>query len=516
MPFPFRYTLFQALLLYVIVPLVTALALAGYLTLATIENRVEKKMQDEVQLVARALQLPLSHALERRRAGSIRSALTSAFQINRVYAATVYDRDGNRVASVGASVWDEETAEDNDRIAAMAETGDKQGKYGQVGGQKAYSYFVPLTDAGGRINGLLQLSRKKKDFREHISALRLQSTLILVTGALVMSFLVLFGHRRALGSHLQRLGRSMQRVEHGDRAHRLHIHGPREIFDLASAFNTMLDSMDQAQKDLEEHRQEQARLKDELRKAEKMAAVGRLAAGVAHELGTPLSIVAGQAQRAGRFPDLPTKVSRALEHIRDQVGRMEGIVRQLLDFSRGGTSCRRDIEPGPIMVKAVHSTSTLAEERAVTVHTQGFDTVCPIKADPLRLEQMLINLLRNALQAAPEKTGLVRMKCLCSPQVCIFKIQDNGPGIPQKLLPRVCDPFFTTKSVGQGTGLGLAVAHGIVEEHQGTLNIGTSPLGGAEFTVSLPRAEPQAQSRNEQGSPKRHVCTTQIKSRKTS
>jgi signal transduction histidine kinase len=492
MSWPFRYTLFQALLLYVIVPLTAALALAGYLSLAAIEDRVEKKMQDEVQLVARALQLPLSHALERGRAGSIRSALTSAFQINRVYAATVYNKYGKRLASVGASVFDHKTREDNERIAEMAESGDRQGEYGRVGGRQAYSYFVPLIDSGGRINGLLQLSRKKEDFREHISELRLQSSFILFGGSLIMILLVLFGHRRALGRHLQSLSRSMQRVEKGDRTHRLYLRGPQEISNVATALNTMLDSMDQAQKALEEHRQEQARLEAELRKAEKMAAVGRLAAGVAHELGTPLSIVSGQAQRVGRIANLPAKAYRAMEHIQDQVKRMEAIIRQLLDFSRGGSFSPREVNPASIIHKAVQNTKNLAQEHRTTLQIHGPENdVGTIHADPLRLEQMLINLLQNAVQAAQAPNGQVRLEWEYTMTQCIFRIQDNGPGIPENLISKVCDPFFTTKPVGEGTGLGLAVVHGIVEEHAGTMQLRNSALGGAEVEVRIDRAKPK-------------------------
>ncbi|WP_051564049.1 sensor histidine kinase [Desulfovermiculus halophilus] len=483
----FRYSLFQALLVYVIVPLISALALAGYLSLTAIENRVEEKMEDEVQLVARALQRPLSHALERGRTGSIRSALTSVFEINRLYAATVYDKNGRQIASAGASVLDRHRDGENKRIAAMAKEGNGQEEYGPVGGREAYSYFAPLTDSGGRINGLLQLSRKEADIKEHIADLRFQSGLILSGGALIMVLLVLFGHRRALGRHLDRLGRSMRRVEQGDRSHRGDLRGPKEITSLASAFNTMLDSMEKAHEDVERHRQEQARLESELRKAEKMAAVGRLAAGVAHELGTPLSIIDGLAQRAGRLQGLPPRVTRALQQIRDQVKRMESIVRQLLDFSRSSSSCRRDVDPASVVRQAIQNTSSLAEQKEVHLEQSGPGTGCLLHADPLRLEQMLTNLLKNAVQAAPQKQGHVRIQWECTARECVIRVQDNGPGIDPDQVSRVCDPFYTTKPVGEGTGLGLAVVHGIVEENEGVLHIDTAALGGAEFTIALPK-----------------------------
>jgi signal transduction histidine kinase len=115
--------------------------------------------------------------------------------------------------------------------------------------------------------------------------------------------------------------------------------------------------------------------------------------------------------------------------------------------------------------------------------------------DPLRLEQLLSNLLKNALQAAPD--GLVRLEWHCQERECIFTIQDNGPGIEEQMRTRVCDPFFTTKPPGEGTGLGLAVVHGIVEEHGGEMNIRTSPWGGAEFEVRIPLCDPAVEKEND-------------------
>ncbi|MFP4168650.1 MAG: ATP-binding protein [Desulfonatronovibrionaceae bacterium] len=478
----FRYSLLQALLVYVIVPLVMALAVAGYAYLTTVEKRAEERMQEEVQLVARALKLPVSHALKRDREGSVYSALESAFQINRVYGASVYDADGNKVASVGA----QETPVRNDgsQMAELAEEGDRQEKYGKVGGTEAYTYFLPLTEPGGQSIGLLRLSRKKSEFQEYIRHLRLEFAFILGAGALSMTLLVLFGHRRALGRHLDNLSRSMRRVEKGDLKHRLHMRGPREISAVASAFNTMLDSLDRARQELDEQRKKQARLEDELRKAEKMAAIGRLASGVAHELGTPLSIVDGYAQRVRRLPALPDQIENSLEHIRNQVRRMESIVRQLLDFGRQNISNPRQVNPDQIARKAIQSVTMHTAHARKDIQFGSPGVECRLEGDPVRLEQLLVNLLKNSLQATSE--GRVALKWDCDQKYCIFTIQDDGPGIDSGIRSRVCDPFFTTKAPGEGTGLGLAVVHGIVEEHNGDMYIGDSPWGGAEFVVRIP------------------------------
>lgn len=492
MRFPFQYSLVQALVLYVVLPLILALGVAGYLSLASMESRAEEKMQEELQLVARALQQPLSHAVDREREGSVRSALESAFQIHRVYGATVFDEQGEKIASIGAQE-DEVEKKGEEELIALTEEGERQEEYGEVGGEKAYSYFVPLVESGGRINGLLQVSRKEADFRDHVWQLRMEFSYILAGGAISMTLLVLLGHRRALGRHLQFLENSMQRVKNGDRNHRLYLQGPREISAVASTFNTMLDSLDRTQIKLEEHRKEQSRLEKELRRAEKMAATGRLAAGVAHELGSPLSTISGLAQRAARKPGSEQLVCSSLEQIQQQVKRMEAIVRQLLDFSRQNVSNPREVDPARIVKRATHSVAHEAREQGANLRSfaSGEEGVMLV-ADPLRLEQMLVNLLRNSLQATPQ--GEIELEWSCSPRDCTFVVRDDGPGIDPENISRVCDPFFTTKSVGEGTGLGLAVVHGIVEEHGGSMHICRSALGGAEVTVTIPRSTQSGES----------------------
>ena len=480
----FSYSLLQALLFYVIVPLVVFLSVAGYVYLTSLEKRGEKRLQEEVQLVARALKLPVRYALKRDREGSVSSALESAFQINRVYGASVYDSKGNKIASVGAQRGG---AEDEGRLMAeLAEEGDRQEEYGKVGGRQAYTYFLPLTDPGGRSIGLLRLSRKKSEFQEHIRNLRLQFAVILGAGGLVMTLLVLLGHRRALGRHLESLSRSMRRVEQGNLTHRLHMRGPRETTEVASAFNTMLDSLERAGEKLEKQRREQARLEDELRKAEKMAAIGRLASGVAHELGSPLSVVDGYAQRLGRLPDLSSRVEQGLKNIRSQVTRMESIVTQLLDFGRQNISSLRRVDPEQVARKAIQNVKLNSEGSGTDIQCSGPGTECCLEGDPIRLEQLLVNLLKNAMQAS--LGGIVRLTFDCDDRFCTFTVQDDGPGIEPQIRSRVCDPFFTTKSPGEGTGLGLAVVHQIVEEHNARMHIGDSPLGGAEFTICIPLA----------------------------
>ncbi|MBB5022463.1 sensor histidine kinase [Desulfurispira natronophila] len=476
---PHHISLRLSLLLYIVLPLGGVMALSGYLALGALERHMEERMQNDLELVARAIRLPISHALERDRGGSVSQALESAFRIGHVYSAYVYDKHGEQIAAAG----EQDPAPQQRHLTRLAASGERQGEYGEVAGRDVYSYFVPLTDSGGRINGLLQLTRRHSDFQYYVQSLRMWSVSGLLISMLVMTGLVYYGHHRALGIHFQRLIASMERISKGDWWHRSLVQGPREISMLATSFNNMLDSIDDAQQEIEHRRRSEQQLQQKLRQSEKLAAIGQLAAGIAHELGTPLSVVDGKAQRSLRQRDLSSDVQDSLQSIRDEVRRMEHIVYQLLDFSSNNLqyqSCQAS-------VLASNAASSLEDKRrqlGVQLHVSGPDDAS-FSADHVRIEQVLVNLLSNAMEAAQGGKVILEWKVL--PGEIQFVVDDTGHGIDSSLEHRIFEPFFTTKAVGQGTGLGLAVVHGIVQEHGGRIETAQSQLGGACFRVTLPR-----------------------------
>jgi signal transduction histidine kinase len=474
------FSLRLALVIYVIVPLALAVAISGYLALNAVEQNMEKRMQKDLELVARAIQLPLSHALELDRVGTISSALESAFSIGRVYSAYVYDQSGRQIASAGRT----EPEVEQERLTELAEDGKEMGEYGRVAGREVYSYFVPLTDSGGRINGLLQLTRRESDIQNQISSMKIQGAAWLGLSLMVMTLLVLFGHHRALGKYFSSLITSMSRVAHGDTDHRFIPHGPREIVLIGRRFNHMLDSMENARKELKKRRNKQEILKSQLRQSEKLAAIGQLSAGIAHELGTPLSVISGKAQRSLRDPGLNPDLSNALKEIRREVDRMEYIIRQLLDFSRDSETRIKPAQPARLAYSSASAAAEEADKMGVELKLRGDEYCDLINVDPTRIEQALVNLLRNAIQSA--SPGKVILSWWIEHNQACFQVDDNGPGISKDIEPRVFEPFFTTKQVGAGTGLGLAVVHGIVREHNGQIEFGKSDLGGAFFRIRLP------------------------------
>ncbi len=475
-----RFSLRTALVCMAIIPLLLTMAVFTYLGLKALDNTIEKRMQEQMELVARAVREPISYSLEKGRVDSLGQALKSVFSIGRVYGASVYNTQGQRIAAVGAL-----GPSTRSNIAREMILGNKRaGQYERIGGREVYSYFVPLFDSAGNSIGLLQVSRKKSDIRSNIQRVKMQAIGFLALAAAIMAGLVLFGFHRAVGRYLSGISQTMSRVSSGERFHRASRQGPKEIASLSGALNTMLDSMSKAETEIAQRKDAQQDLEEKLRQSEKMAAIGQLASGVAHELGTPLSVIDGKAQRCLRDQSLEEVQRNGLQDIRHEVQRMERIVRQLLDFGRTSRQHRRWVHAAHLARSAY---SLVQQEIQTDVHVllDGPEPGPSIYVDSMRIEQVLTNLLRNALQA--DGVGKVVLSwSLSEEERIVFSVEDDGNGISQDIRPKLFEPFFTTKKTGQGTGLGLSVVHGIVRDHGGEVDVSDSKLGGACLTVELP------------------------------
>lgn len=472
-----------SLILRVLLPALLVLGGAVFLGLRTIEAEAEARMQEDVEMIARAIRLPVTHAIERDQDEIVSEALRSAFRIRRVYGAYVYGPDGVRRASMGAFHADEDFQDLGPLVSAM----DQQGEYGSMAGRRVYSYFVPLTDSWGRNLGLLQVTRLRSDIDSHLGRFRAQAGALLLACMALMVILILFGHRRSVEEPLARLREGMRDVKAGHRARRVEVAGPHELAEVGRAFNSMLDALKAVEDEVEERREAQEMLRKDLVQAEKMAAIGVLSAGVAHELGTPLTVIAGKARRALRQVERSPEDRQTLQEIRDEVWRMDSIVRQLLAFGRSGAGEKEWIRLDGTVRAGVAAVSDEYREKDITLEISGAVPGPRVHVNKRRMEQAVSNLLRNAFQAASGHR--IRVGWFSEGEMAVIQVEDSGPGIPEATRTRIFEPFFTTKGPGEGTGLGLAIVHGVAQEHQGRVSADTSPLGGARFRLEFPRGE---------------------------
>ena len=232
---------------------------------------------------------------------------------------------------------------------------------------------------------------------------------------------------------------------------------------------------------------ERTRLEEQLRRTERVAELGTLASGMAHEIGTPMNVILGRAEYLlDRVADEPVK--KGLKTIVAQVERITRVMNQLLTFAR-----RKPAQPGPVALQEVIENSLeMFRERLSRHNVQAethTDADCPsVLADSDQMNQVLINLIMNALHAMPEG-GTLRFGLGRERDMVKLTVSDTGHGIPSAVVNKIFDPFFTTKEFGKGTGLGLTVVKGLIEEHRGSIAVESEEGKGTTFTILLPRSD---------------------------
>lgn len=231
----------------------------------------------------------------------------------------------------------------------------------------------------------------------------------------------------------------------------------------------------------------------ELRRAERLASIGTLAAGVAHEINNPVGAILISAQYAlDGEPESPREATlhAALRECEAQAQRCARIVRGLLRFAVGTSAAKSGQDLNAIVSDALTGLRAgLSGGDVERVETRFASGPLRIEADPVGLEQVVVNLVRNALDASAQGGRPVRVATASVDQGVVLRVEDEGPGIPVADLPRIFDPFFSTRMRAGGTGLGLSIVHGIVLEHGGSIEVESEPGKGACFLVRLP-AEP--------------------------
>jgi two-component system NtrC family sensor kinase len=230
-------------------------------------------------------------------------------------------------------------------------------------------------------------------------------------------------------------------------------------------------------------------LRARLLETERLAAIGELVAGVAHEVNNPLGSISAFSQLLLRDPTLGPEHRESIEVIRSETQRASQVVRDLLAFARRAPAERSAVDLNELVERSLRLRGFQLTSSRVTLVTELDGALPAIEADGRQLQQVILNLVTNAIQAMAPRGGgtlTVRTRTLPDEQVAI-EVQDTGPGVPAHARAHIFEPFFTTKAEGEGTGLGLSVSYGIVAAHGGEIRVADTPPGsGATFVVTLP------------------------------
>ena len=332
--------------------------------------------------------------------------------------------------------------------------------------------------------------RRARDFGVDLAARAAAASLAVLALLFLVHGVVLY---RAVLAPVARLSAATREVAEGRLATRLPVEGAAEVADLAASFNSMTASLERALAELRTLNatlEERVRAKTleietkerELRSAEKMAALGTLAGGVAHEFNNLLGGIQGCAEDASHDTD-PAEVRRTLGVIERTARRGTAITQNLLRFARPSEGGRRPVD----LAEVLHDVALLVEPEATRRRVRVVTDAAPgvvVVAEPTGLHQVVLNLATNGLHAMEGGGGTLTLRARRDGAEARIEVEDTGKGIAPEHRGRLFDPFFTTRP--EGTGLGLSVSYGIVRSHGGRFEVESEPGRGARFAVLLP------------------------------
>jgi signal transduction histidine kinase len=473
------------------IPLVLVVGVYGFIRIHQEQAQLLDEDRRGIALTAKAIKIAVENALRDRRVSDI----------ERLLAEIVADQDlidrirlfDNTLTPILVSNPLSIVAEvPSEALRRVIETGQPEGFYQRREKRPVLYYLVPLRTRKGQVWGAMEVIHLASGVEQKVRAATHDVWMRLGVLFLVVAALSGFFLQRQILYPLSRLMEGIRNLGRGQPSPTLPVWRRDELGRVAEAFNQMAEQLERAHRKLLAETERALDLEQQLRQAETLAVAGKLASGLAHEIGTPLNIVSGRAEFLLQVlpPEDPRR--QDLQVIIAQIDRISGIIRSLLDMVRPQ---KPEIQPTALATVLDHLVPLLghtARRRNVILTWSIPSDLPPVLADPNQLQQVIINLLMNALEATPAEGHVtVSAHGLNSNGRAgvTVSVADTGQGIPPELLPRVFEPFFTTKPAGQGTGLGLAICRDIVKEHGGEIRVESQSGVGTTVAVWLPAAE---------------------------
>ncbi len=231
--------------------------------------------------------------------------------------------------------------------------------------------------------------------------------------------------------------------------------------------------------------EDKEKLQNQLHHADRLATVGELAAGVAHEINEPLGSILGFAQLAGKFPEVPGQVKKDLNKIVNASLHAREIVKKLMVFSRQVTPEKKQVSFNQIVEDSLYFFKSRCFKEGIELDVSLEPDMPAIIADPVQINQVVVNIVVNAMQSMPDG-GSLNIQTHYSDNKIILIIKDTGQGMKEDVLGKIFNPFYTTKEAGKGLGLGLSIVDGIINSHNGVIEVTSEPDKGTEFIIKIP------------------------------
>ena len=405
-------------------------------------------------------------------------ALTSSARLEKVlhrgkpFDSVLLDTDGQAIVALGskddAVVWAARALENFTNIGSS-------GVFDYSANNLEYIAGASRTSLGN-----LTVVTRISASAAYLTARQLLDDLILVSLVLVL-IAAIFGVlvSRQITRPLERLSNAVRKIAKGDFDVNIAIKSRDEIGMLSNSFNEMASELKQRESSLKA-------AQDALVQSEKMAAIGTLSAGLAHEVKNPLSAVLGYAQLSKRKLDQPEALLKNLDIIEHETKRCNEIISNLMQFSRQEKGEFVQITVNEVVSKSMTIVDHQLSLKNVRIESELADDIPQITGNANQLQQVLMNLMINAQHAIGDDGGTITLATFVRDESVTITVSDTGPGVPAEIRAKIFEPFFTTKPAGQGTGLGLSVTYGIIKDHGGEITVERADTGGAKFVIVLP------------------------------
>jgi len=464
------------------------------------ELRKEKKdltdvAKHDIKVLGTALKVAIENALRDQQVADIHEIFGSLKLKDSTIDVLVFDPTGrlspNPFGSPGAAALVE------DAVPAVSFSGEPVVRIQGTGDDSHLVGVFPLRDDDGTNLGSMAIVRPldvlRADLRSETIATVLSILTLIVGVAGVGWFLV----HLYVARPLTRLMTAMEDVRAGNLTANVFVQRTDEVGRLTAQFNSMVRELESARSRLIEATESREALEAGLRRVDKLATLGQLSAGLAHEIGSPLQILNGRARALASREDLSPEIRRVAQVFEEQSDRITKIVEQLLSVARRKPAHRGEIDLGATVAPIVDLLEHEARRRAIRLEFERPSSPLKVLADVDQVQQVTLNLLSNAFRATP-RGGRVRLTLAASsfktgeggreqPSVSLT-VDDTGCGIGDESLGHIFEPFFTTWADAGGAGLGLAVVKSIVDEHGGTIAVSSEKNAGTRFTVHFPVA----------------------------
>lgn len=464
-----------ALLILAFVPLLAALASLTQVTLADMRESAARSL-------GRAVAAHVVEASPSRDRDELHALLSAQLGVGGVAAIGVYDRQGEALVRVGEP-------DARERLAATISAKEQVRPVKDLG-SPAIEVVIPGSDV------IVATVLRTSDDAGKVAPLLRLFALYTAVGALALLVFTYIALGRLIVRPIDSIASAAKRVAGGARQLDVPRKGPAELLDLAKSLAEMTaklradeERMRAQIEELEQKTKELREAQDQLVRSERLASVGRLSAGLAHEIGNPIAAIIGMHDILLEGGMTPDEQRDFLVRARSEAERIHLILRDLLDFARPTASASSISEPADLTeaigdVVALVRPQKAFRDRTLAVELPEAPVFVPLARD--RIVQVVLNLLLNAADATNEG-GHVRLAVWSAEENVRIVVEDDGVGVAPAIRSRLFEPFLTTKDVGKGTGLGLAVCRGVVESAGGAIYLDESYTAGARFVIELPR-----------------------------